>query len=94
MSAKLFYTPTASDVESSVVDVFRRYVNTHFALSLQDVWQLHAFSVDRPNDFYNAIARFTNLIIEYDPVKPVRRLEVMRIRNSCRLASYSTTLGQ
>jgi acetoacetyl-CoA synthetase len=70
--SKLFSTPSREVVESSVVDCFRRYVNNQYSVSLPDPWALHEFSVTRPNDFYVAMARFSNLIIDYDPVKPVR----------------------
>lgn len=68
----LYYEPSRQEVESTVVEEVRHYINKLYDVQLKDVWEMHDFSCQRANDYFTAIAKFCNLIIDYADEKPVR----------------------
>ncbi|EME44140.1 hypothetical protein DOTSEDRAFT_88389 [Dothistroma septosporum NZE10] len=56
MPPKIF-EPSDDFVERSYLTEYRRYINQRFTLELAGYHDLHAFSVDRPNDFWGCLLK-------------------------------------
>ncbi|KZO89781.1 acetoacetyl-CoA synthetase [Calocera viscosa TUFC12733] len=67
----LFSVPSKEKIESSKVNTFRLFVNHRYGLSLRNVWDVHAFSVDRPQEFWQGLWDFLGFIGERIPGKPL-----------------------
>ncbi len=52
------WTPTPAQVEASAMDAFRRFVQARTGRDLADYDQLHAFSVDEPQRFWQLLAEY------------------------------------
>ncbi|OQU97807.1 hypothetical protein CLAIMM_03691 isoform 2 [Cladophialophora immunda] len=69
MTVSPVYTPPPG--LETALDDFRSYVNRRYGLQLQTYDDLHAFSVNRLNDFWMAIWRFLDIKASVHPEKAV-----------------------
>ncbi|SPO20859.1 related to Acetoacetyl-CoA synthetase [Ustilago trichophora] len=51
----LVWSPTADEISSTSLDKFRRLINSRFNLNITNYHELHAFSIDRLSDFWEAV---------------------------------------
>lgn len=57
----LVWSPSPTELESTSVDKFRRFVNTRHNLNLTTYNDLHSFSIDRLTDFWTAVWDFAGI---------------------------------
>ena len=58
------WTPSAQDIAESNVTAFTKQVERDYGVSLRDWWALLDWSVEYPQDFFQALWRFTDIIAE------------------------------
>jgi acetoacetyl-CoA synthetase len=54
-TAKLFYQPTKTDIRGAEIEKFRLRVCRTRKLDIKDYWDLHRWSVQEPEVFWNEI---------------------------------------
>ncbi|GAA6029222.1 hypothetical protein JCM8097_003575 [Rhodosporidiobolus ruineniae] len=83
----LFWTPTPQQVYDAPCSAFTRWVNSKYGLNLRHYSELHAWSVQHPNDFWTASYEYTGVIGErtdpnvlFDASKPMADFNPQLIR--------------
>ncbi|USD36743.1 acetoacetate--CoA ligase [Ferrimonas sp. SCSIO 43195] len=56
------WQPSQSRIDASQMEAFRHFVNDKLALTLSDYQQLHRWSTDHPDQFWQAIWQFSEVI--------------------------------
>nr|CDI51231.1 related to Acetoacetyl-CoA synthetase [Melanopsichium pennsylvanicum 4] len=60
-SQSLVWAPNSDQIAATSLDKFRKYVNTRHSLNIKTYHELHAFSVDRLTDFWEAVYDFSGI---------------------------------
>ncbi|KAM0747700.1 acetyl-coenzyme A synthetase [Meredithblackwellia eburnea MCA 4105] len=65
----LFYRPSAAQVEAAGDTLFRKFVNKRHNLLLRDYWELHRWSTDKVEQFWEALWSYGGIIGSFQPGK-------------------------
>ena len=89
------YEPSAEFVEKSYLTDYRRYVNKKHNLTLLTYQDLHAFSVNRPNDFWMSLWEYLPIKASAQPTRGVNESipidQLPQFYEGCRL-NYAENL--